>query len=141
MIQFDIDQSYIPEGERLPEALLHTFSKAFNAQMPMEKDGIISIVFSSDEEVQRLNRMYRGKDSTTDVLAFDYLDEGNMSDQIGDVIISYPQAQRQADGDLRLEIVDLMVHGSLHVLGYDHIQAEDAKRMFPLQDKMVSLIV
>ncbi len=65
-----------------------------------------------------------------------------LSGQLGDVLISYPQAVRQAEeGDVELEIADLFVHGVLHILGYDHEVAEDADVMFPLQDKLVAEIL
>jgi probable rRNA maturation factor len=58
------------------------------------------------------------------------------------VLISYPQAERQAeDGDIELELADLLVHGILHLMGHDHERAEDADKMFPLQDAIVAEIL
>lgn len=83
--------------------------------------------------------MYRSKDTVTDVLSFSYIGQTTgESDQLGDIVISVDQAKRQSqDGDLELELADLIIHGILHVLGYDHEQAKDAKEMFPLQDRLV----
>lgn len=74
--------------------------------------------FASDREVKRANRSFRGKDKTTDVLSFPG-EEGHL----GDVLISVPQARRQAEAAGRpvsRELRVLLLHGILHCLGYDH---------------------
>jgi len=135
MITLDVDQSFAPVEERLQETLLHSIEEEVNARVSGRGEGEISIRFVADEEIQRLNRMYRGKDAVTDVLSFGY-DEPNGPK--GDVAISIAQAKRQAEkGDLELELTDLIVHGVLHVLGFDHEQPKDAAEMFPLQDAIV----
>ena len=86
--------------------------------------------------MRSLNRQYRGKDQTTDVLSF-ALREGKFShiqpDVLGDIIISVPTALRQAKDaghELSREIDVLLVHGLLHLLGYDHERGEgEARRM------------
>ncbi len=138
MIKFDVEQSSVPKGSRLSKASLEKIARAFDDVLKREVTGIISLSFVDDAEIKRLNRMYRDKDKVTDVLSFASPD-GDRSGYLGDVIISYPQAVRQAeDGDLELEIADLVVHGMLHVMGYDHELASDADVMFPLQDKIVA---
>ncbi len=138
MISFEIDQSIIPEADQLSQEILHAFENAFSDR---DEEGDIAIRFISDHETKNLNRRYREKDEVTDVLSFMYKEDGKFSDQIGDVVISYEQAKRQAHGDVQIEIIDLMVHGVLHVLGYDHEKSEDAKIMFPIQDKLVNEII
>jgi probable rRNA maturation factor len=82
--------------------------------------GDLAVVFAGDALLHRLNRDYRGKDKPTDVLSF----EGGGGDMgLGDIIISVPAARRNAERfsrslDRELEI--LVLHGFLHVLGYDH---------------------
>lgn len=82
------------------------------------------ITFVDDEEMRRLNRDYRGTDSTTDVLSFGYnAEKFEVADSLGDIVISAEQASRQAleNGfDLDHEIVQLILHGILHLCGYDH---------------------
>lgn len=86
--------------------------------------------------MRTLNRRYRGKDKTTDVLSFS-LREGAFShvqpDVLGDIVIAVPTAARQAaeaGHSLGREIEFLLVHGLLHLLGYDHERSNDeAKRM------------
>ncbi|MCH8049216.1 rRNA maturation RNase YbeY [Patescibacteria group bacterium] len=142
MITLDVNQEIAPVDERLDEALIVSIEGAINNLLKDLPEGEIAISYVSDGEIKRLNRIYRGKDEVTDVLSFSYLDEAKRRGPIGDVAISFTQAKRQAmEGDLRLELVDLVVHGVLHVLGYDHERPEDAEVMFPLQDKVVSRVI
>ncbi len=95
----------------------------------------VSITFSSDRFVRRLNKKYRGIDQPTDVLAF-AMQEGEWTDiqpqLLGDVVISVDTAKRQAGEmghSLNKELAILLAHGILHLAGYDHAQTEDALKM------------
>ena len=86
------------------------------------KAGSLAARLTSDAEVQRLNRRFRGKDKPTDVLSFpgETTADGY---HVGDVVISVPTARRQAaenDHSLARELRILLLHGLLHCLGYDH---------------------
>ena len=91
----------------------------------------LSVVLVDDEIIQQLNRDYRHKDRPTDVLSF-AMSEGEFGaldpNMLGDVVISVPTAQRQAD-ERRQELLDeitfLLAHGLLHLLGYDHQTDEE----------------
>ncbi|MDH3492073.1 MAG: rRNA maturation RNase YbeY, partial [Acidobacteriota bacterium] len=82
------------------------------------------IAFVTDAEMKRLNSEFRKKDATTDVLSFQYSDEEfEPGDSLGDIVISAEQAAKQASQhglDLDLEIKQLILHGLLHLCGYDH---------------------
>ncbi|GAB6071711.1 rRNA maturation RNase YbeY [Venenivibrio stagnispumantis] len=107
----------------------------------------ISISLVDDETMRNLNREWRGKDKTTDVLSFPMEDEFGISKYrlLGDVIISLPYAEKQAKEigyTIEEEIIRLLTHGILHLLGYDHeTSEEDAKIMFDLQDKIFEKVV
>jgi probable rRNA maturation factor len=96
----------------------------------------LSVLFVGDRAMRTLNRRYRGKDKTTDVLSFS-LREGAFPhvqpDVLGDIVIAVPTAARQAaerEHSLGSEIEFLLVHGLLHLLGYDHERGNDeARRM------------
>ena len=140
MISFETDQKAVPRSHRITRATLDRLAHALKKELP-KWSGSISLTFVDDEEIRRLNRMYRQKDKVTDVLSFPSGD-AELSGELGDVLISYDQAVRQAlDGDITLELADLLVHGVLHVLGYDHERPEDADEMFPLQDRLVAAIL
>jgi probable rRNA maturation factor len=99
-------------------------------------DAELSILFIGDRAMRSLNRAWRGKDRTTDVLSFP-LREGRFASilphMLGDIVISVPAARRQAKAaghEFRREIERLLVHGLLHLLGYDHERgAQEARRM------------
>jgi probable rRNA maturation factor len=87
--------------------------------------GEVTVVFTDDAEIRRLNRGFRGKDRATDVLSFPdgTADRGRATPRIGDIVISIPAAGRNARRSrhpVRVEIAHLLVHGLLHLLGYDH---------------------
>ena len=84
-----------------------------------KKIGKVDVSFVNDDEIHKLNKKYRKKDKPTDVLAFPY--QG--SEILGDVIISRDTARRNAERfgvAYKDEIKRLVIHGVLHVLGYDH---------------------
>lgn len=142
MLTLDVDQTEIPERERFLEALFARIASELSRRLGEKGAGEIAVVFVDDKEIQRLNRLHRGKDSVTDVLSFSYRDAREEHESLGDIVISYPQLVRQAtDNDLELEVVDLVVHGVLHIFDYDHEKPEDAKRMFPLQDAVVNAVL
>jgi len=102
----------------------------------------VSIAFTDSQTVRRLNRDYRGVDEPTDVIAFHMLPEKeaapffvlppNGVTRLGEVIISYPQAVEQAKEQghsVEHELALLIIHGILHLLGYDHEKPEEEKRM------------
>lgn len=142
MIYLDID---VPEELSLilSAGRLNKLNEEIFSLVKSAYSGTIAVNFISKSEIKKLNRMYRDKDKETDVLSFSYLDEyEGPGDHLGDIVICLEVAEEQAEGgDLELEVLDLLVHGALHVLGYDHIQPEDAEIMFPLQDKLVNVIL
>lgn len=96
----------------------------------------VSVLLTGDRYMRTLNRRYRGKDRTTDVLSFPMRggrDDRFPSRLLGDIVISIPAAARQAKeqgGSLRSEIDRLLVHGFLHLLGYAHERGgTEARRM------------
>lgn len=124
--------------DRLEEAWLRAL-----ALMVLEREGPqgpveLGIVVAGDEEVRELNRLYRGLDSTTDVLSFaltegdDFVAPPDGLTHLGEVIISYPQAERQAQEggkETLQEVALLLVHGILHLLGQDHADRDQTRRM------------
>jgi probable rRNA maturation factor len=98
----------------------------------------LSIVVSDDETVRELNRRYRGVDEPTDVLSFglgaedEFVTPPGSARQLGEVVVSYPMAARQAKEEghtVEEELAHLTVHGVLHVLGRDHESPEEARAM------------
>ena len=123
----------------------------------LESEGVyqqVSLVITDDETVRLLNSEYRGLDKTTDVLSFAFDNEGEYygdgdvpsewspdeefvlppgeSAGLGEVIVSYPQAVRQAEEaghPVQQELAHLITHGILHLMGHDHMNDEDEREM------------
>lgn len=117
--------------------------KIINKTLEMEgvDSSIFSIVFIDDEKMHELNKTYRGIDRTTDVLSFAFEDNNKLCyniRQLGEIFISIPRMQEQAKeyghSESR-ELSFLVVHGLLHLLGYDHTKGEkEEKEMFSKQE-------
>lgn len=128
-----------------PEMLERVLTAAAEAALVYEgAAGDITISVVDDEEIHRMNREYRGVDRPTDVLSFPAA-EGDAFPAIpdaflGDIAISLPRAEMQAEEyghSLLRELTFLTVHGTLHLLGYDHMMDEDRARMFARQDEIL----
>ncbi|HEV3189380.1 MAG TPA: rRNA maturation RNase YbeY [Polyangiaceae bacterium] len=108
-------------------------------QMP---DAELSVLLTGDDGIQRLNHQYRGYNRPTDVLAFAQR-EGPLGDRagrlLGDVVVSVPTARRQAQERGRgvvSELTELLAHGLLHLLGYEHDTPSKDRRMRRETDRL-----
>ncbi len=99
----------------------------------------LSVLFTGDSGIQALNRQYLGKNRPTDVLSFP-MDDPSI---IGDIVISVDRAREQSKEfgvSLNEELARLLVHGLLHLLGYDHVKGgRQAKRMRDREDGLMEL--
>ncbi|MFA9558775.1 rRNA maturation RNase YbeY [Evansella sp. AB-rgal1] len=140
----------IDETNEVSEELMNLVGDVIDTAIDHHKfdhDIEVSITFVNDQQIQELNRDYRGKDQPTDVLSF-ALNEGEddpvvmegMPELLGDIIISVPRAIEQADDyghDLKRELCFLAVHGFLHLIGHDHDTEEREREMFQLQEDIL----
>lgn len=107
----------------------------------------VSLLFTSDQEMRAINKRFRKKDKTTDVLSFPLLDGGATAClSLGDLVISVPAAKRQAKifgVALEQELKRLLIHGALHLCGYNHekVSRKDAQKMRRLEKKLFSELV
>lgn len=96
----------------------------------------ISVVFVAESQIQKLNKDFRSKDKATDILSF----SGFGDEDLGELVLCGDLVKRQAQEhglSLKEELGYLLIHGVLHLLGYDHEKNEtDAKKMFQLQDEL-----
>ncbi|RMF82330.1 MAG: rRNA maturation RNase YbeY [Chloroflexi bacterium] len=106
----------------------------------------LSIVITDDAHVAELNRQYRGIDAPTDVLSFpadDWPPGVDESPYLGDVIIAYPYSVRQAKRlghDVNDSLALLVVHGTLHLLGYTHAEAAQREHMWAAQGRALAAL-
>ncbi len=111
----------------------------------------VSVLFTGDDFIASLNKRYRDEDGSTDVLAFPMSDdeddiepeESPMPYMLGDIVISLDTAARQAESQgrpLRQELALLLVHGTLHLLGYDHDDPQEEAIMWAKQDAILKAL-
>ena len=114
----------------------------------------MGILITNQENIRILNRTYRSKNEPTDVLSFYMIPEAKQPEEtfitppdnvkhIGEVVISYPQAlkqAREAKHTVKNEIAVLLVHGILHLLGYDHEELEEEQKMKPREAAILNRI-
>ena len=154
MAQFDVNVQIFEQFEDKvsSERLRGVAEFVLNREEADENDSL-SIVVTDDDTMRELNRQHRGVDETTDVLSFAFHNEGvyygendvfkldqqpdfvlppGESAGLGELIISYPQVAKQAEEVGRSvdeELVHMLTHGILHLLGYDHMDDEDEAEM------------
>jgi len=115
---------------------------------PPPVDGTVSVVVTDTQTVQYLNRDYRGIDGPTDVLSFENIPDPDFPGEeepphLGDVIIAFPVAEKQAAvrGHTVLEEVLLLaVHGTLHLLAFDHDTPDKKEKMWVAQSRVMTAL-
>jgi probable rRNA maturation factor len=120
--------------------------KVLDSTLKHEKaeGSIFSIIFVEDNEIHKINKTYRNVDKITDVISFAFEDNQDLMYNdirvLGDIYICIPQMKRQAQEyghSEKRELSFLAVHGLLHLLGYDHMNEDDEKVMFSLQEMIL----
>ncbi|MEK4269984.1 rRNA maturation RNase YbeY [Bacillus sp. FSL W8-0940] len=141
------------ETGRLSEGQLEEIGKLL--QFAAKEENVadqaeVSVTVVTNEEIQQINKEYRGKDYPTDVISFALEEDGegeveiigaDMPPVLGDIIISADKAKEQAEEyghSLMRELGFLSVHGFLHLLGYDHMTEEEEKEMFTKQKDLLN---
>jgi probable rRNA maturation factor len=128
----------LPDAAALARKAVRAVVKRARLRQPVE----VSLLLGSDAQVRRLNARYRGKDKPTNVLSFP--GDGEAPGQprlLGDVVVAFETVSREAKAQgkaLEDHFVHLVVHGVLHLLGYDHIRHADAVRMEGVETKLLA---
>ena len=141
---YDEQQTLTDELTQMVQAVL-TYAADY---LELEENCAMSVIIVDNEEIQKINREYRQKDAVTDVISF-ALEESVVEDdfpaiqevmdesrELGDIFVSFQRAQEQAveyGHSFKRELGFLVVHGFLHLNGYDHMTDEEEAEMFDLQ--------
>lgn len=141
-VQVQVEETFIASVS--PEWL----NSAAQATLEAEghSTGALTLVVADDETLRTLNRAYLGIDAPTDVLSFggespDFVSPPDADVYLGDVVIAYPRAKAQASAaghPIEAELALLVIHGVLHLLGYDHVNPEDKAVMWERQADVLS---
>lgn len=136
-----------PNQERLAEKVLAQAAERLDVPEQAE----MSLTFVLNPEIRELNRDYRGIDRATDVISFAIEDDDDLTNlpaeiraelpvELGDLVISIDKAAEQAlflNHSADRELGYLLVHGFLHLNGYDHEEPADEEKMFTLQEEIL----
>ncbi len=156
MTALDIQISVETEGWSSDEDLSAFTSKVLDAtvdflkqeedqpfpKMPVE----LSLVFTDDENIREINAEWRDKDTATNVLSFPAfpLEPGGMpGPMLGDIVIARETVEREAlelDKSFEDHLTHLLVHGFLHLFGYDHMNEEEAEEMESLETRILTVL-
>lgn len=127
------------EAARVPVAAI---TRTLGEIMRKEQSaGIIQVIVVDDVTMRRLNRRFKGKDKTTDVLSFPLEDDMPGAESmriIGEIYCNYAHCRRwtsENGGTIADELLRLAVHGCLHLFGYDHHKPEDQRRMLRAENR------
>jgi probable rRNA maturation factor len=117
---------------KVTDALLRRAARAaFRASPRSDRSFSVTLVLMADAEMRDLNRLWRGKDAPTNVLSFP-ADAARDRGFLGDIVLAFETAQLEAKErgiSLAAHVSHLVVHGMLHLLGFDHAGDKEAKRM------------
>ena len=143
-VEGDISLPYNSIGKKF---FVSTTEKIFGI---IDIDNIsVNIILTDNKFIQSINKDYRKKNRPTDVISFAYRDDlfpslNGKIEELGDIYISLEKASEQASDygvSLKDELKRLLIHGILHLIGYDHeISAKEAKRMSGLEEKIFNSI-
>ena len=128
--------------DQVAEQMLVAAAEAVILETGIADSPSLMLKITDDEELFTLNLQFRGIKKTTDVLSFpaDFMDPDLGSRYLGDVVIAFPQAAEQAQErghDVDAELQLLVIHGVLHLLGYDHGDRNDKVEMWSIQSRIL----
>lgn len=147
----EIDFALINEVKDFDEDYHHIYMKIINEtvkQLNIDEDLELSCILIDDQKIHEINKEYRNIDRSTDVISFALEDSEQyyvpgMPRSIGDIFISIDHAKMQANEyghSLKREMCFLFTHGLLHLLGFDHIEADDEAKMVARQKAILEAV-
>lgn len=125
--------------------LLDKYYKKTLKVLKLDDNYVLSLIIVGPRSIRKINKEYRNIDAATDVISFALLDSGDDMEfdgkiELGDIFINRDRVLSQAkeySHSKKREFVFLFIHGLLHLLGYDHMNKKDEKKMFALQKKII----
>jgi len=142
LVESDISEDWDSKTDWSAVAERAVCGAVSHSDWPNLADTEVSVKFTSDEEVRALNAAWRGKDKATNVLSFPMAETPDKAPMLGDIVLAAGVCAREAaDKSVAVEVhaTHLVVHGTLHLLGYDHETSdEDAEAMEEIERKALA---
>ena len=129
-----------------PEIFFNTLAKVFPKKYRFIKKKVsLTILLSNNKKIKKLNKKFRNKNKSTDVLSFPSEKKINIkkSPYIGDIVVSYEFMNKPKVLNIlefKIKVTKIFIHGFLHLLGYDHIRLKDFKKMLIEEKKIYKTI-
>ncbi len=148
---YEILYQGMEEKKEYEEIVKKVLTQCFQEEKLENTKLSITVTLTTPENIQEINKKYRGIDKATDVLSFPMFEKEELEEKIekndfehedilGDIVISIQKVEEQAKEyghSFEREFSYMIVHGFYHLMGYDHIQEEDKKKMRPKEEKIL----
>jgi probable rRNA maturation factor len=139
------EQALVPMAEKVLETAAEFLAR--NEEQPFPKMPVeVSLVFTNDAEIKEINAEWRDQDKPTNVLSFPAfpLEPGGMpGPMLGDIVVARETVEREAvdlDKSFSDHLTHLLVHGFLHLFGYDHMEKDEAEEMEALETRILAVL-
>ena len=149
---FELVYKDIEEKKEYKEIVEKVLAKCFEEEKLENSKLYITVTLTNPENIRKINKEYRNIDRATDVLSFPMFEKDELEEKIkkndfkhidvlGDLVISIEKVEEQAKEyghSFERELSYMLVHGFYHLMGYDHIEEEDKKKMRPKEEKILN---
>ena len=149
---FEVVYKDIEENKEYEKVIDKVLTKCFEEEKLQNSKLYITVTLTTKENIKEINKEYRNIDRATDVLSFPMFEKDELEEKIknrdfehvdvlGDLVISIEKVKEQAEEyghSFERELSYMLVHGFYHLMGYDHIEEEDRKKMRPKEEKILN---
>lgn len=144
----------LEENQEYEEIIKNVIQECYKEEKMLDSKLCVQITLTNPENIRKINKEYRKIDKETDVLSFPMFEKEEIIDKLknkdfiyedilGDIIISIEKVKQQAEEynhSFKRELSYMVVHGFYHLMGYDHIEEEDKKKMRPKEEKILEIL-
>ena len=150
MKKVDVHFLNIEENRNYSKQIAKIIKECFKQEKFLDKNLYVNVILTTPEDIRKFNKEYRNIDKETDVLSFPMFEKEELENMklnhievLGDIVISIEQVKKQAieyEHSFEREFAYMVVHGFCHIIGYDHIEEEDKKKMRQEEEKILGII-
>ena len=150
MKKVDVHFLNIEENRNYSKQIAKIIKECFKQEKFLEKNLYVNVILTTPEDIRKFNKEYRNIDKETDVLSFPMFEKEELENMklnhievLGDIVISIEQVKKQAieyEHSFEREFAYMVVHGFCHIIGYDHIEEEDKKKMRQEEEKILGIL-
>ena len=150
MKKVDVHFLNIEENRNYSKQIAKIIKECFKQEKFLDKNLYVNVILTTPEDIRKFNKEYRNIDKETDVLSFPMFEKEELENMklnhkeiLGDIVISKKKKKKQAieyEHSFEREFAYMVVHGFCHIIGYDHIEEEDKKKMRQEEEKILGIL-